>query len=327
MGRVLTGVKPTGDLHLGNFFGTMQGWPEFQTEHESFFFVADLHALNDRPDPADLRRRSVEMVAWLLAMGVDPLHSRVYIESQIPAISELFAILNNYVTMGELSRMTQFKDKSRKGGDAGQVVGLFEYPVLMAADILLFDTEIVPVGEDQIQHLELTRDIASRVNNQHGEVFVLPEGRLRRMGARIMSLQDPERKMSKSDAASDGCIYLLDDADTIRRKVKRAVTDSGTEIVASEDKPALANLLALHSLASGRSIEELQEDYAGKGYGAFKEGLAESLVELLAPIRERYEVLIKDRAEVDEVIAAGRVQAALIAEEKLDQVKRAVGLL
>ncbi len=327
MPRVLTGVKPTGDLHLGNFFGTMQSWPSYQADNEAFFFVADLHALNIHPDPTELRGRTAEMVAWLLAVGVDPMHARIFVESQIPEIAELFTILNNFVTMGELSRMTQYKDKSQRSGSDAQWVGLFEYPVLMASDILLMETSIVPIGDDQRQHLEITRDIALRFNHRFGETFIVPRAELREIGTRIMGLQQPERKMSKSDESPDDCIYLLDLPDEIRRKLKRAATDSGSDVKVSPDKPAISNLIALYALATQTTAHQVEERYEGKGYGAFKADLAEAIIELLQPVRQRYEDLIKDRAEIDEVIAAGRVQATLVAEQKLKDVKGKLGLL
>jgi tryptophanyl-tRNA synthetase len=241
------------------------------------FFVPNLHALTVRPDPEDLRRDSRSAVAWLLACGVTHDHSYIYMQSQVPAHSELTWILNNYATVGELNRMTQFKDKALKGGPEGQLVGLYDYPVLMAADILLYDADEVPVGEDQKQHIELTRDIATRFNNIHGEVFPCAASRrIQAEGARIMNLQDPERKMSKSDADDSGNILLVDDEKTIEKKILRAVTDSGSQVASGADKPALTNLLVIMSVLTSKPIEELEQKYAGRGYGDFKKDLAQS---------------------------------------------------
>lgn len=327
MKRVVSGIQPSGNPHIGNYFGAMQRWAAEQDGQENFFFVPNLHALTSRTDPKELRKLTFEAVAWLLAVGVDPEKSTIFIQSQVHEHAELTWILNNYTTMGELARMTQYKDKSQKQGSDGQYVGLFDYPVLMAADILLYQADAVPVGDDQKQHVELTRDIAERFNNLYGQTFVVPEPLVRTEGARIMSLQDPERKMSKSDSDDGGCIYLMDDADTIRTKLKRAVTDSGSQVQASGDKPALTNLLTLYSLASGRTVSSLETDYAGKGYGAFKADLAETLVELFAPMRTAFNDHYADQAVIDEVLTAGRFAAEVIAETTLDDVKGKLGLL
>jgi tryptophanyl-tRNA synthetase len=248
--RVLSGIKPTGELTLGNYLGAMKRWGEMSAdpEREHFFFVPNLHALTVRPDPEVLHRDSRSAVAWLLACGVDHDHSYIFMQSQIPAHAELMWILTNYTTVGELNRMTQFKDKAQKGGAEGQLVGLYAYPVLMAADILLYDADEVPVGDDQKQHVELTRDIATRFNNIHGEVFKVPQPTVQTEGARIMNLQDPTRKMSKSDTDDSGNILLTDDERVIEKKIIRAVTDSGSQVAAGADKPALTNLLVIMSI-------------------------------------------------------------------------------
>lgn len=327
MKRVISGIQPSGNPHIGNYFGAMQRWAADQDGQENFFFIANLHALTSRTDPKELSRLTYEAVAWLLAVGVDPERSTLFVQSQVHEHAELTWILNNYATMGELSRMTQYKDKSTKQGVDGQFVGLFDYPVLMAADVLLYQADEVPVGDDQKQHVELMRDIAERFNNLYGQTFVVPKADVRGEGARIMSLQDPTRKMSKSDADDGGCIYLMDEPDVIRGKVKRAVTDSGSTIEASADKPALTNLLTIYSLAAGRSIQELQDDYAGKGYGEFKSDLAEVLVELFDPMRRAFNDHFADQAVIDEVLATGRFAAEVIAEATLDDTKGKLGLI
>jgi len=327
MKRVISGIQPSGNPHIGNYFGAMQRWAADQDGQENFFFIPNLHALTSRTDPKELAKLTYEAVAWLLAVGVDPERSTLFVQSQVHEHAELSWILNNYTTMGELSRMTQYKDKSAKQGADGQFVGLFDYPVLMAADILLYQADEVPVGDDQKQHVELTRDIAERFNNLYGQTFKVPEPTVRKEGARIMSLQDPSRKMSKSDNDDAGCIYLMDEPDVIRGKVKRAVTDSGSTIEASDDKPALANLLTIFSLATERPISSIETDYVGKGYGEFKNDLAEVLVELFTPMREAFNDHYADRAVIDEVLASGRFTAEVIAEATLDDVKTKLGLI
>ena len=327
MKRVLSGIKPSGNPHLGNYFGAMKRWAEEQDGQENFFFIPNLHALTSRTTPAVLRQQTYEIVAWLLAIGVDPVKSTIFVQSQVQEHAELSWILNNYVTMGELSRMTQFKDKAQKLGSGGLYVGLFDYPVLMAADILLYDVDEVPVGDDQKQHVELTRDIAERFNNLYGETFRMPEATIRAEGARIMSLQDPTKKMSKSDVDDGGCIYLIDTPDEMRAKIKKAVTDSGSTIEAGDDKPAITNLLTIMSLSTGRSIEALEGEYAGQGYGTFKADVAEALVAHMAPIREAFMAHTADEALIDEVLTSGRVSAELIAEASLARIKEKLGLL
>lgn len=327
MKRVISGVKPTGDITIGNYLGTMRTWAAHQgADAEVFYFLADLHALNIRQDPKVLHQNSLAAIAWLLAMGVDPKQSVVFVESQVAAIPQLFTILNNYVTMGELSRMTQFKDKSRKAGPEGQVVGLFEYPALMAADILLFDIDEVPVGDDQNQHVELARKIAERFNGTYGETFTLPKAVIQAEGARIMDLQDPTKKMSKSEAAS-GYILMIDKPDVIRDKIKRAVTDSGDEVKAGHDKPALTNLLNIFALVSGRPLADIEAEYVGKGYGEFKNDLAEAVVGELEPLQKKYHKLIQSPDEIKAVLDAGRDKATDIADTKIVQIKKTLGLL
>ena len=327
MKRVLSGIQPSGNPHIGNYFGAMQRWAAEQDGQENFFFVPNLHALTSRTNPTELHKLTFETVAWLLAAGVDPDKSTIFVQSQVHEHAELAWILNNFATMGELSRMTQYKDKSLKQGSDGQYVGLFDYPVLMAADILLYHANEVPIGDDQKQHVELTRDIAERFNNLYGETFTVPEAVVRAEGARIMSLQNPERKMSKSDADDGGCIYLMDDDETIRIKIKRAVTDSGSVVQASDDKPAIGNLLTIFSLTTGSTVERLESDYAGKGYGVFKADLADALVAKFSPMRQAFSDHYGDQAIIEEVMATGRFAAEVIAMATLDDVKAKLGLL
>lgn len=267
MKRVVSGIKPTGELTLGNYIGAMKRWGQMSADpdREHFFFVPNLHALTVRPDPKTLRHNSRSAVAWLLASGVDHDHSYIFMQSQVPAHSELMWILNNYTTLGELNRMTQFKDKAAKSGPEGQLAGLYDYPVLMAADILLYDPDEVPVGEDQKQHVELTRDIATRFNNIHGDIFKIPLPTVQAEGARIMNLQDPTKKMSKSDTDDSGNILLSDDEKLITKKISRAITDSGSVVATGVDKPALTNLLVIMSVLTAKPIIELEEKYAGVG--------------------------------------------------------------
>jgi tryptophanyl-tRNA synthetase len=328
--RIVSGVKPTGSLTLGNFLGAMKRWGEMSADptREHFFFVPNLHALTVRPDPKDLRRDSRAAVAWMLAAGIDHDHTYIFMQSQVPAHSELTWILNNYTTVGELNRMTQFKDKAKKSGVDGQLVGFYDYPVMMAADILLYDADEVPVGEDQKQHVELTRDIATRFNNLHGETFKVPTPTVQVEGARIMNLQDPTKKMSKSDIDDSGNIMLGDDERTIEKKIMRAVTDSGSQVAAGADKPAITNLLAIMSILSGKSVVELEQKYVGRGYGEFKKDLAELVVHTLKPLQHEHEKFMKDGNEkIEKALEHGWWRASEVANAKLGQVKEILGLL
>jgi tryptophanyl-tRNA synthetase len=328
--RVLSGIKPTGDLTLGNYLGAMRRWGEMSADasREHYFFVPNLHALTVRPDPKALKRDSRSAVAWLLASGVDHDHSYIFMQSQVPAHSELTWILNNYTTIGELNRMTQFKDKAQKSGTEGQLVGLYDYPVMMAADILLYDADEVPVGEDQKQHVELTRDIATRFNNLHGQTFKVPVPTVQKEGARIMNLQDPTKKMSKSDLDDAGNIMLIDDEATIEKKIMRAVTDSGSQVAAGPDKPALTNLLVIMSVLTGKSIEDLEQSYAGRGYGDFKKDLAHEVIKALKPLQHQHQLLMKDgNDKIDKALEHGWWRASEVANAKLGQVKELLGLL
>ena len=330
MKRVVSGIKPTGELTLGNYIGAMRRWGQMSADpdREHFFFVPNLHALTARPEPEVLKRDSRSAVAWLLACGVDHDHSYIFMQSQVPAHSELMWILNNYTTVGELNRMTQYKDKSSKMGADGQLVGLYDYPVLMAADILLYDADEVPVGEDQKQHIELTRDIATRFNNVHGETFKVPAPTVQEAGARIMNLQDPTRKMSKSDTDDSGNILLRDDEKMIEKKILRAVTDSGSSVEAGPEKPALTNLLVIMSVLSGKSVNELEQKYAGHGYGEFKQDLAEEVIRTLKPLQRIHEQLMHEgNDKIDKALEHGWWRASELANAKLAQVKEVLGLL
>jgi tryptophanyl-tRNA synthetase len=326
MKRILSGVQATGNLHIGNYLGAIKRWAEVQHEGEALYFVPDLHTLNTRPKAEELRQTTLATTAWLLAAGIDPERSIIFKQSAVPAHSELAVILENYVTMGELSRMTQYKDKSARRGPEGQVAGLFTYPTLMAADILLYDADEVPVGEDQKQHVELARDIAERFNNLYGKVFTVPDPKIGSVGARIMNLQNPTAKMSKSDADQLGNVMLLDDADTIRSKVKRAITDSGSTVEDSDDKPAVTNLLQIYAGFSVQPVEDIAASYAGKGYGEFKASLADVIVSTLAPLQAKYKEQMDNPEHLVTMLERGSQRAAKIAQLKIAEVQAALGL-
>lgn len=327
--RVLSGIKPTGDVHLGGYLGAMREWPKYQSsENEVFYFIADLHALNSRPTATELRTKTLDLVAWLLALGIDSERNPIYLQSQIPEHSELCWLLNNFVTMGELSRMTQYKDKAQKSGSEGQLVALFTYPVLMAADILLYGADEVPVGDDQTQHVELTRDIAQRFNGIYGrELLKLPKFTHPAHSARVMMLDDPARKMSKSEGG-DGCVYLMDPQEVIDRKFSRAVTDSeGMVRFNKQDQPGVSNLLEILAAVTGETIEVLEQRFAGNGYGDFKKAVAEAVIEELAPIQAEFARLRKDEAYLLEVLTRGKERVASEAREKLAELKQVIGLV
>lgn len=325
--RIISGIKPTGSLTLGNYLGAMRHWAPLQEQGVAHYFIADLHALNDRPKPQDLTSWTLDMAAWLIATGINPRKSVLFVESQVPAHGQLQTILNNYVTMGELSRMTQFKDKSGKQGAEGQVDGLYQYPVLMASDIFLYDIDTVPVGADQRQHVELARDIATRFNNLYGDTFTVPEAVIVKESARIMNLQDPTRKMSKSDADNGGAIYLLDTEEQIRVKIKKAVTDSGSTIEATDDRPAISNLIQIYAAVTDSSNAEVEAQFAGKGYGDFKAASADVVVEKVMGLQKRFHELRSDETNLRKVLADGATQARELSETKLAEVKKRVGLL
>ena len=312
--RIFSGVQPTGNLHIGNYLGAIKNWVPLQHEYESFFCIVNLHAITLPQDPAVLRQKTLDLARIYLAAGIDPEVSTIFIQSDVPAHTELTWILSCIARMGELERMTQFKDKG-KGNTERAGVGLFAYPVLMASDILLYQTDLVPVGKDQKQHLELTRDLAERFNRDFGEIFKIPEPYIPPVGANILSLQEPTKKMSKSDENAAGSIFLLDDADTVTKKIKRAVTDSGTEITFDASRPAINNLLTIYQLFTGKTAEECEAHFAGKGYGQFKTELAEATVEFLRPFQERMKEY--DDAALEKILRTGAETAAEIAGETL----------
>lgn len=325
MERLFSGIQPSGNLHLGNYLGAIKQWLPLQDQYEAIFCVVDMHAITVPQDPAELRRKTLEIAKIYLAAGIDPKKSTLFVQSHVAGHAELAWVLNTIATMGELGRMTQFKDKAQGGGVDTSGVGLFDYPVLMAADILLYDTATVPVGEDQKQHVELTRDLAQRFNSRFGETFVVPEPLIQREGARIMGLDDPTKKMSKSAASEYNYIALSDDADTIRKKIKKAVTDSGSEIVYRDDKPALMNLINIYTLLSGKKVDEVEAMYQSKGYGDFKADLAEVVVNFLVPFQERLAAISDD--EVLAVLRTGAEKARAIAEKKVATVYEKVGFI
>ncbi len=323
--RAFSGIQPSGDLHLGNYLGAIQQWIALQHSYESFFCIVDLHAITVRQDPEELRQNIRRVAASYVACGLDPEKSTVFVQSDVPEHAELAWVLNTFTPIGELERMTQYKDKAQKHRDNVNA-GLFTYPALMAADILLYDTDVVPVGDDQRQHIELTRNVAERMNHVYErELFVVPEGIYPKFGARIMGLDDPEKKMSKS-AGEWNYVALSDEPDVVRKKIKRAVTDSGAEVRVGDGKPALSNLLTIYSLVSGKTIAALEDDYAGKGYGDFKTDLGEVLVEWLRPIRSKTQDLLGDHEALDEILERGAARAHAIAERKLRDVYQTVGL-
>ena len=321
--RIFSGVQPTGNIHLGNYLGALRNWVALQREYESFFCIVNLHAITFAQNPAVLAEKTRELARIYVAVGIDPEVSTIFVQSDVSEHAELTWLLNCITRMSELERMTQFKEKARKQQE-NVGVGLFDYPVLMAADILLYQTDLVPVGEDQKQHLELTRDIAIRFNRDYSETFRVPDAFIPKVGARIMSLADPTKKMSKSDEESDaGCVMLLDEADTVRRKFKRAVTDSGTEIRFDSTRPAINNLLTIYQLLTQKSLEEIEEHFAGKGYAQLKAELADVTIEFLQPFQERVRNI--DDAKLDEILKAGAARAQSIAGPTLDQAQRNMG--
>jgi tryptophanyl-tRNA synthetase len=323
MKRIFSGVQPTGNVHLGNYLGALRNWVSLQHEYESFFCIVNLHAVTSRQDPKLLAEKTRELARIYLAVGIDPTVSTIFIQSDVAEHAELTWILNCIARMSELERMTQFKDKVRKQRE-NVAVGVFDYPVLMAADILLYQTDLVPVGEDQKQHLELTRDLAGRFNRDYGETFRLPEPFIPKVGARIMSLADPLSKMSKSDDDVNGCVRLLDDAESIQRKFKRAVTDSGTEIKFDETRPAITNLLTIYQLLTGSSREQVESHFAGAGYARLKQELADATIQFVEPVQKRAQAI--DDAELTAILEQGADKARGIASVTLQTVKEKFGI-
>ena len=324
--KILSCIQPSGIPTLGNYLGALKNWKLLSDEFDSAFAVADLHAITVRQDPKMLRKQIMEVFALLLAIGLDPEKNIVFIQSHVPAHSQLAWILNCYTQFGELSRMTQFKDKSAKHADNINA-GLFTYPTLMAADILLYQADLVPVGADQKRHLGLARDIAERFNGRYSNVFTVPEGFIPTNGARVMSLQDPTKKMSKSDENVNACVSLLDDADTIMRKFKRAVTDSEAKVCIGEGKDGVNNLIGIYSAVTGKTADEITMEFEGKGYGDFKVKVGEAVVEELRPIREKYEKLIADKAYLEESYRKAAEFADRLAQRTLDKAMKKIGFI
>ena len=327
--RVLSGIQPTADsFHFGNYLGALRQWVALQEQHEPFFFIADLHAITVEQDPKLLRERCLRAAAQLLAMGIDPDRSAIFIQSQVPAHAQLGWVLQCLTGVGEARRMTQFKDKSAKGGEGAASVGLFTYPVLQAADILLYRPQYVPVGEDQRQHLELTRDLAGRFNHRYKKTFRLPEPYILEATAKILDLQEPHAKMSKSASTVGGIIEMLDDPQVSAKKIRSAVTDSGTEIrFDEEEKPGISNLLTIYSALTRRGIEDLEKEYDGRGYGDFKKDLAEVVVDFVTPFRDRTLELLDDRVQLDAILADGCAKADAVAARTLAEVYDRVGFV
>jgi tryptophanyl-tRNA synthetase len=326
--RVLSGIQPTaGSFHLGNYLGALRQWVRLQDTVEAFYCVVDLHAITLPQDPAELRRSTLVSAAQLLALGVDPSRSTLFVQSHVPEHLQLSWVLECLTGFGEASRMTQFKDKSQREGTAAATVGLFTYPVLMAADILVYQADQVPVGEDQRQHLELTRDLAARFNSRFGTAFTVPAPLIPEGAAKILDLQSPDKKMSKSLGPS-GTVYLLDDPGVTAKKIRSAVTDTGREIVADpEDKPGVTNLLTIHSAISGQSIPELEEHFTGRGYGDLKKELAEVVTDFVTPVRARTTELLEDPAELQRILASGAERAREVAGATVEDVYEKTGFL
>ena len=320
-----SGIQPTNNLTIGNYISTLRSWRSLQEEYNSYFAIANMHAVTVRQDPAELRRRTLELAALFLACGVDPEKSVLYVQSHVPAHAELCWALNTFTYVGEMERMTQFKDKSARHADNINM-GLMDYPVLMAADILLYQTDVVPVGKDQRQHLEIARDIAQRFNNAYSPTFVVPEALYSKLGAKIGDLQNPEKKMSKSCENPNGSIFLNDDRDTLIRKFKRAVTDSGNEVrYDPENKAGVSNLLEIYCAFNGKSIKEAEAEFAGKGYGDFKLAVGETVADGLAPIQKEQAKLLADKDYVNSALKSGAERASRAAAKTLNKVYKKIG--
>lgn len=324
---IFSGIQPSGELTLGSYLGALKNWVQLSSDYNCYYCIVDMHSITNRQEPAMLRRRTIEQLAQYIACGLDPEENTIFIQSHVSAHAELAWVLNCYTMFGELSRMTQFKDKSARNTDNVNA-GLFTYPSLMAADILLYQSDLVPVGSDQKQHVEICRDIANRFNGIHGDVFKIPEPYIPKVGARIMSLASPESKMSKSDRDPGGCIYLMQKPEEIMRLFKRAVTDSDSSVRYDvSEKPGVSNLMQIYSAATGSSFESIENEFSGKGYGDFKVKVGEAVVELLRPIREEAERLIADKAYLEETYKKGAAKAAGTAGRTLRKVYKKVGFL
>ena len=322
---IFSGIQPSGNLTLGNYLGAIKNWVDLQDEYNCYYCVVDMHAITVRQDPATLRRRCADVLSLLIAAGLDPDKNVMFVQSHVSAHAELAWVLNCYTYMGELNRMTQFKDKSARHADNINA-GLYTYPVLMAADILLYLSDLVPVGVDQKQHLELARDVAERFNNLYGEVFRIPEPYIPKVGAKIMSLQEPDKKMSKSDENPNAFIALMDPPDVVRAKIRRAVTDSdGVIRYDPENKPGVSNLLSIYGAIKGISPEAAEKDFTGMGYGALKEGVTESVLSVLVPLQEKYNEIRSNKPFLNEVMAQGSEKAAYTANRVLAKVHKKIG--
>lgn len=324
---IFSGMQPSGSLTLGNYLGALKNWVKLQSEYDCFYCVVDMHAITVPKEPKDLRKNTLEVLANYIAAGLDPEQVTLFIQSHVAAHAELSWILNCFSYFGELGRMTQFKDKSKKLDSNAITAGLFTYPVLMAADILLYQADLVPVGEDQRQHLEITRDIAQRFNNRYSETFKVPDPFITKEGAKIMSLQEPSSKMSKSDSNDNSYIILMDDADTIRRKLKRAVTDSEGVVRYSDEQPGVKNLLNIYSKITNKSTADIVASYEGKGYAVFKDDVAEVIIEELKPIQEKIDYLLKNKDYLEKIYIHGAEKAEAVARKTLRKVQKKVGFI
>lgn len=322
--RIFSGMQPSGLITLGNYLGALNNWTKLQDEYDCLYCIVDMHAITVRQDPVKLRKQARDLLVQYLAVGLDPERNIIYYQSHVPQHAELGWILNCYTYMGELNRMTQFKDKCAKHADNINA-GLYTYPVLMAADILLYQTDLVPVGEDQRQHLEITRDIAGRFNSIYGDTFKMPEVYIGKVGAKIMALQEPTKKMSKSDENQNNVITLMDDPKVIINKIKRAVTDSDNEIRYGEDKPGVSNLLGIYCAVTGKTIQEAEREFAGQGYGTFKQAVGEAVVADLEPIQKKVKDLEANKDYLDEIIRNGAEKASRIADRTLTKVQKKIG--
>ena len=324
---ILSGIQPSGELTLGSDLGAIKNWVALADEYECYYMMADMHTITVRQTPADLRRRTLTQIAAYIACGLDPKKNTIFIQSHVPAHAQLAWVLNCYTMFGELSRMTQFKDKSAKNADNINA-GLFTYPALMAADILLYQADLVPVGEDQKQHVEICRDIAGRFNGIYGDVFKIPEPYIPKLGARVMSLTSPENKMSKSDKDPGGCVYLLEKPEDIMRSFRKAVTDSDTCVrYDSKNKPGVSNLMTIYAAATGKTFDEIEKEFEGRGYGDFKPAVGEAVVEMLRPIREETERILGDKSYLESVYREGAERASYVAEKTLRKVYKKVGFI
>lgn len=324
MKRAFSGVQPTNNLHLGNYLGAMKNWVELQNSHETFYCVVDLHAITVKQDPKELRQNVLNVAKTYLALGINPEKSTIFVQSHVKEHVELGWLLNTIAKMSELERMTQFKDKSQQHAENINV-GLFDYPVLMAADILLYNTQVVPVGDDQKQHVELTRDLAARFNSLYGKTFIEPEPLIQKEGARIMGLDDPTKKMSKSATSANSYIALLDPSEVIAKKISRAVTDSGTTIESGADRPALTNLLTIYSLLANQPTKAIEKEYSGKGYADFKKGLTKVVTDFTSDFQNKFNALDDDK--VRNILENGAEKARAVAKQKIEEVKKKMGLL